>query len=104
MAWKPNRETHVSTTTRQRILRRDGAQCAACGTLSPPFEIDHIDNRRTSLYHQDENLQVLCVPCHRLKTQQEAQRGFRRKYPRRVDPHPGRIGKKCGRGVGGDPA
>lgn len=80
MAWT-NTKTHVTTTTRKRILNRDGHQCATCGTTQGPFDIDHIDNQRGPNYNRDTNLQVLCAHCHKTKTQWES-REWRRKTRR----------------------
>lgn len=70
MAWS-NRKAHVKTSTRNRILNRDGHRCVQCGA-SERLEVDHIDNTRDEFYDQDENLQTLCSDCHRPKTQREA--------------------------------
>lgn len=71
MAWT-NTKTHVTTTTRKRILNRDGHQCATCGTTQGPFDIDHINNQRGPNYNNDANLQVLCADCHKAKTARES--------------------------------
>ena len=60
------------------MLARDGWQCRACGVAGPGvrFEIDHIQRRedRPDLALDLDNLQVLCVPCHRDKTARETGR------------------------------
>lgn len=94
MVWT-NTTKHVPTATRRRILNRDGHQCAQCGHHDPTattLEIDHIDNRRGPTYGLDVNLQTLCRPCHRAKTQREMKRGKEQKRARRYlprTPHPG---------------
>lgn len=91
MGWN-NTPKHVTTTTRRRILNRDGHQCATCGTTHGPFDIDHINNQRGPNYNKDTNLQVLCQHCHRTKTRSEINRGKERKRARRHlprAPHPG---------------
>ena len=90
MAWT-NTTKHVPIATRRRILNRDGHQCAQCGSTER-LEIDHINNTRGPNYDRDANLQVLCRPCHRAKTQREMKRGKERKRARRYlprTPHPG---------------
>lgn len=90
MAWT-NTTKHVPTATRRRILNRDGHQCAQCGSTER-LEVDHIDNRRGPTYGLDANLQTLCRPCHRAKTQREMKRGKEQKRARRYlprTPHPG---------------
>lgn len=66
-----NRKSHVKTSTRNRILKRDGCQCTQCGAIER-LEIDHIDNTRNEFYNLDNNLQTLCSDCHRTKTQCES--------------------------------
>lgn len=70
MAWT-NRTKHVTTTTRKRILARDGHQCSQCGNTQQ-LEVDHINNQRGPNYNQDANLQVLCAQCHKAKTARES--------------------------------
>lgn len=72
-AWRNGAPTHVKTHIRKKILTRDGYTCQQCG--SPAAEVDHIDNTRGPGYDALSNLQSLCVPCHRAKTQREAQVG-----------------------------
>ena len=61
----------------------DGIRC----TNTTELEVDHIvagDN------HSLSNLQVLCTPHHKAKTQREL-RNIRDKRYRKPEPHPGRI-------------
>ena len=69
--WKNNNPTHVTTTTRKRILARDGHQCAQCGNTEH-LEVDHINHQRGPHYDRDNNLQVLCAQCHKAKTARES--------------------------------
>lgn len=95
MAWKNSNNKHVTATTRKRILARDQNTCQHCGTTTPPFDVDHIDNTRGFGYDEDYNLQLLCRACHNTKTQHEAaaaaraSKQARLKRPQR--PHPGLI-------------
>lgn len=71
------------------ILKRDPT-CTACWA-SPSAEVDHVGDRHD---HRPENLQGLCTPCHRAKTQRQAAagraaRGLRRTRP--AEAHPGVI-------------
>lgn len=52
---------------RRRILRRDPI-CKVCDDALST-EVDHIDDPDD---HSDPNLQGICSPCHKDKTQQEA--------------------------------
>ncbi|MBG9349197.1 HNH endonuclease [Corynebacterium belfantii] len=94
MAWKNNNDKHVTTTTRKRIFTRDQGTCQHCGTTTPPFDVDHIDNTRGIGYDEDYNLQLLCRTCHNTKTQSEAAAARARKQAklkRPQRPHPGLI-------------
>lgn len=71
MTWTNGNTKHVTTTTRNRILKRDGNQCQQCGNTEH-LEVDHINNRRGPGYDHDNNLQVLCHQCHKAKTQRES--------------------------------
>lgn len=76
---------------RQQALNRDHHQCVQCGNTEN-LEVDHIKNVANGGSHDLDNLQTLCRPCHRKKTQQESKNAraaklSRRKLPRA--PHPG---------------
>ena len=90
MAW--SNSGHVSTSTRRRILARDSHTCQRCGATGVPLEINHIDNTRGPGYDRDENLEALCVPCHRVETLRETAEGHRARRARGRHPqeaHPG---------------
>ena len=48
---------------RQKILRRDGWRCQACGAMSN-LEIHHKEFRSHSGEDSEENLITLCAACH----------------------------------------
>lgn len=80
--WDPQRPTAAArgygwqwTATRKRILVRDRYRCYRCGRLAD--EVDHVRPRAEGGSSRDENLAAICAPCHRRKTQAEAQRGRR---------------------------
>lgn len=54
---------------RPAVIARDGEACVCCGT---PYDltIDHIKTKgsRPDLKRDIDNLQLLCYPCHRLRT------------------------------------
>lgn len=62
---------------RRYLLRRDRLTCAACGEvrLASDLEVDHIKNLAEGGEDSLQNCQILCLDCHRLKSQAEAQRG-----------------------------
>lgn len=53
---------------RQRALEHYGEKCLACGYCAHPrmLDVDHMDGDRSN--NALENLRVLCVWCHALKT------------------------------------
>jgi hypothetical protein len=60
---------------RQRALREYGPRCTQCGydEYEKMLDVDHIDGNRGN--NTIENLQVLCVWCHALKTRGISARG-----------------------------
>lgn len=61
-----------------RIVNRRDAGCQACGGVRGPFEYDHICEVAAGGDPLDpENVQKLCVPCHRRKTKAFARRRWR---------------------------
>lgn len=54
----------IPPETRAQVIARDGGKCVKCG--NPGQEIDHISGPSPDL----ANLQLLCTPCHRAKTDQ----------------------------------
>jgi len=61
----------IPTRVKVRVFDRAGGRCAACtlaivGGLRPAY--DHIQAFINGGSHRESNLQLLCVPCHALKT------------------------------------
>ncbi len=50
---------------------RDHGICARCGWEDEIWEVDHIIPRKEMGPNDLTNLQTLCVPCHRRKTNKE---------------------------------
>lgn len=59
-----------SLSYRERAFRKLGAFCARCGYNEHKrmLDVDHINGRRGPGSHTIQNLQILCVWCHALKT------------------------------------
>ena len=64
--------------TRDILNRHQQAICRACGLPHHPrnLEVDHITPLGAGGTDTDDNLQILCKPCHAAKTRNEA-RGTR---------------------------
>jgi len=58
---------YISPEQKARILFRDGHCCQKCGSHAD-LEIDHIHPVSKGGTSEDENLQVLCGPCNRRKS------------------------------------
>ena len=72
-------------------MSRDNRECQIRGPHCEEraVEVDHIDNTRGPAYDTDTNLQAVCRPCHKVKTQQESYR--RRWYKRERQPSIGEV-------------
>jgi len=55
----------LSPAKRRRAIERDKA-CVLCG-MGAPFEVDHIVRYIDGGSNELNNLQTLCVPCHKSK-------------------------------------
>lgn len=64
--------------TRLRIMERDDRLCQPClhmDMVTPASQVDHIVSKAAGGSDSDDNLQAICVPCHKIKTAQERWRG-----------------------------
>ena len=61
-----------SSHARERVRKRDRGKCASCGRRSRKWEHDHIVPLKDGGSHALDNIQTLCVPCHKVKTAREA--------------------------------
>lgn len=52
---------------RRLVFDRDGEQCAYCGTITGPFEVDHIKALANGGTNSIDNLTVACRACNRSK-------------------------------------
>ena len=62
---------------RGRIWLRDSGACAECGklTIPPDFEVDHRVPLSAGGSHDESNLGVVHVDCHKIKTARELANG-----------------------------
>ena len=88
MAWGDYDNGGRTSTSAWRRIKQQAKhalpyQCAKCGT-GEPLELDHIVNHKRGGTDALDNLQWLCPPCHKAKTQQEAaaRRGQYRRKPK----------------------
>lgn len=62
--------------SRDPICRCPGCRrCTPSGCTRESTDVDHIVNRAAGGSDDPSNLRGMCLPCHKLKTQQEAARG-----------------------------
>lgn len=64
-------DAHIPARVKVRVFNHAGGRCAACtlpirGSLLPAY--DHIIALVNGGQHRESNLQLLCVPCHQIKT------------------------------------
>jgi 5-methylcytosine-specific restriction protein A len=83
----------VPTWLQKACFNRDLNTCQRCGYVGTPGTGDlHCDHMVPIAEGGDdilENVQTLCVPCHKPKIQQEAARGRQRRSGKRRPPlHP----------------
>ena len=58
---------------RRKVNTQGGSPCTGCGTWHPAssIRIDHVVTIGSGGTDQDDNVQPLCLSCHRIKTRQE---------------------------------
>ena len=58
---------------RRKVNTQGGASCMGCGSWHPArsIRIDHVVTVGSGGTDEDDNVQPLCLPCHRIKTRQE---------------------------------
>ena len=62
---------------RDRIMRKHKYLCQPClakDRVMPAVAVDHIVPKAEGGTDADENLQAICKPCHKLKTESESKR------------------------------
>lgn len=72
---------------RLRILDRDMHLCRPCldmGRPTPATQVDHIRPKSTGGTDDPENLQAICAPCHRAKTNREGADAQGRRQGKRI--------------------
>ena len=60
-----SRTKPLSPTTRRKVIERD-KRCLECGN-GGPFEVHHIIRYIDGGSNEMENLETLCIPCHKKK-------------------------------------
>ena len=69
------------------VYARDGGFCAGCGEKVCEWHVDHMNAKMNGgLETTIENLQTLCVPCHKNKTRMDYRVRTRRREDAAVSP------------------
>lgn len=71
-SWGSGRGGRPWRRKRAAILVRDNYTCRVCGLITKDLEVDHIVNVAQGGTDDDENLQAICIPCHKVKTARES--------------------------------
>lgn len=70
--WGKGRGGRPWRRVKQQIHERDDWTCCQCGRVTTDLECDHIVNTAQGGTDDKDNLQSLCVDCHKKKTQKES--------------------------------
>jgi 5-methylcytosine-specific restriction endonuclease McrA len=81
-----------SSDARQRIKEKliamHGEKCVACGKTGVPLTLDHIKPIALGGKNELANGQMLCIPCHNLKTKTDSKIAYRKffaeKFPEKL--------------------
>lgn len=73
--WGSGRGGRPWRRKRAAILIRDEYTCQKCQLVTLDLEVDHIVNVAKGGTDDEDNLQALCVACHKAKTAVEAAQG-----------------------------
>ena len=57
----------VDIIDRNRVIRRDGFRCRICNIIPRFPTLDHIIPKTLGGSNRQDNLQMLCIACHRIK-------------------------------------
>jgi 5-methylcytosine-specific restriction protein A len=70
---KKKKRPGVSAQTKLRLVVRQKNRCNVCKAelMENHWDVDHILPWNISNDNSDQNLQIICMPCHRTKTTQE---------------------------------
>ena len=71
LTWKRARvRQNISAQTKLRLVMRQNNKCNMCDAplKENHWDVDHVVPWAESLDNSDENLQILCLPCHRTKS------------------------------------
>lgn len=83
--------SRFSATAWGIALRRYGRRCYICGAVGVPLEKDHVVPVAEGGTNEAENCAPICESCHKLKSERERIRAYRKrqaKAKRPSEPHP----------------
>jgi 5-methylcytosine-specific restriction endonuclease McrA len=84
-------ESRFSAHTWAAALRKFGRKCYVCGAVGVPLEKDHIIPVAEGGTSGPENCAPICTDCHKLKSERERIRAYRKrqaKAKRPAEKHP----------------
>ena len=70
--WGSGRGGRPWRRLRDKVFLRDNYTCRSCGQVTMDLECDHIINTAKGGTDDLDNLQSLCIDCHKKKTQTES--------------------------------
>ena len=70
--WGTGRGGRPWRRLKEKIHLRDNWTCQHCRRVTTQLELDHIVNVAQGGTDDESNLQSLCVPCHKAKTNRES--------------------------------
>jgi hypothetical protein len=78
----------LTSSQRQQIAAEQQWKCARCQKTLTTFDVDHKEEWCLRANDTRSNLEALCIPCHRMKSQETQRRGdalFEDRIPRQYN-------------------
>jgi 5-methylcytosine-specific restriction endonuclease McrA len=85
---KKGGSTDARTRIKEKLIALHGEKCIACGATGVPLTLDHIIPIALGGKNELKNGQMLCIPCHTLKTKTDSKIAYRKffaeKFPHKL--------------------